>query len=168
MCVCLCVCVAVCVCGYRLLLGQWQGAPQPHYSLLLSQTSTTATSLTLFRSPSCFISVFFSLPPPRPLESADGPFFAERKIYTHTHTHMHTSLGCRGKDCWQGQRRVVVLYKGCICLLRTDSLNWLPKPPFSSLHFSLTLLSSPQQLLFFNRSRHSWIVIISNVAWRNS
>lgn len=136
---CSCVSACVCVCGYRLLLGQWQGAPQPHYLLLLSQASTTDI-LSLSRSPSCFISVFFSFPPPRPLESADGTFSAERKRYTHT----YTCLGWRGRGCWQGQRCVVVLYKGCICLLRIDSLNWLPKPP-SSPHISLSLsvLSSP-------------------------
>lgn len=38
--------------------------------------------LSLAHSPSCFISVFFSLPTPRPLESADGTFFAERKRHT--------------------------------------------------------------------------------------
>lgn len=67
--------------GYRLLLGQWQGAPQPHYSLLLSQTSTTATS-----PPFSFIYHFFSFPPPCLLESADGMFFQKGKD-AHKHTH---------------------------------------------------------------------------------
>lgn len=149
----------MCVCGYRLLLGQWQGAPQPHYLLLLSQASTTDI-LSLSRSPSCFISVFFSFPPPRPLESADGTFFAERKD---THTHTHTRLGWRGRGCWQGQRCVVVLYKGCICLLRIDSLNWLPKPPFSP-YISLSLYYPAHSgHLFLHRSGHCWILIIPNV-----
>lgn len=148
----------MCVCGYRLLLGQWQGAPQPHYSLLLSQTSTTATSLSLALPPA--LSVFFSLPPPRPLESADGTFLQKGKD---THTHTNRSLGCRGRGCWQGQRRVVVLYKGCICLLRIDLLNWLPKPPFSPYISPSLYYPAHSGFLFFDRSGHSWILIIPNV-----
>lgn len=121
--ICVYLCVCMCVCGCRLLLGQWQGAPQPHYSLFLSHKSTTATSLSLSLSSFCFISVFFSLPTPCPLESADGTFFAERKRHTQAWA-VEGDVVDKGKD-------VLLFYKGCSCLLRIDSLNWLPKPSFS-------------------------------------
>lgn len=75
----------------------------------------------------------------------------------------HTSLGCRGRGCWQGQRRVVVLYKGCICLLRIDSLNWLPKPPSSPYISPSFYYPAHSGLLFFDRPGHSWNLVIPHV-----
>lgn len=150
--ICVYLCVCMCVCGCRLLLGQWQGAPQPHYSLLLSHKSTTATSLSLSLSSFCFISVFFSLPTPCPLESADGTFFAERKRHTEAWA-VEGDVVDKGKD-------VLLFYKGCSCLLRIDSLNWLPKPSFSPYISPSFYYTAHSGFLFYGVSGHSWILVI--------
>lgn len=117
MCVCVCLWLQAAAgtmtgCASASLLTAPQ--PQKHHCHL---------ALSLSVSSFCFISVFFSLPTPCPLESADGTFFAERKRHTQAWA-VEGDVVDKGKD-------VLLFYKGCSCLLRIDSLNWLPKPSFS-------------------------------------
>lgn len=116
----------VCVFGYRLLLGQWQGSPQPHYSLLLSQTSTTATS----RSPFSFIYciTFFAFPPSTlPIRECWWDVFAESKRGT-----QHPCLCCWVTGCWQEQDVLFYIRDAFVCWGLTH-LTHCQNPPFSPL-----------------------------------
>ena len=79
----------------------------------------------------CISFSFFS--PPCLLESADGMFLQKVKD-AHTHKPMRVLLSYGLLT----RARCVVLYKGCICLVRIDSPNSLPKFTF----FPLKITSS--------------------------
>lgn len=79
-------------------------------------------------SPALYLSVFCSLPPPRPLESADGTFFCRKeKILTHTH---------RGSGCVEGG--VVDKGKNVLLFYIRDAFVW----------WGLTRLTGCQSPLF--------------------
>lgn len=74
----------------------------------------------------------------------------ERHAHTNTHTQRHKSV-LLSYGLLTRARCVVVLYKGCICLLRIDSLNWLPKPHFFPSYISPWSLCFPAMAgLFFS------------------
>lgn len=144
---CVFVCLYVCL-WLQAAAGTMTGcasaslltAPQP-------QKHHCHLALSLSLSSFCFISVFFSLPTPCPLESADGTFFAERKRHTQAWA-VEGDVVDKGKD-------VLLFYKGCSCLLRIDSLNWLPKPSFSPYISPSFYYTAHSGFLFYGVSGHS-------------
>lgn len=112
-------------------------------------------------SPFCFISVCCSPPPPPPgpLETADRTFFFKKRK-THRHTQAwEEGVVDKGKDVLLFYIRDAFVCWGLTRLTGCQSL------PFSTpTYLPLLCYPSSQEGFVLDRSRHSWIVIISAVA----